>query len=315
LASLPPTRATATLLVGLLCLIWGSTWIVIRGGLADLPPFTSAAARFLIAAAAMSALAPALGAREGGGRPSLRLALALGVFNFGVSYAIVYWSETILPSALASVLWSVFPMSMAVSAHLFLPGERLSARQALGFVVGFAGVVLLFATDLRALGPGAVPAGAVLLLSPLAATVGTTIAKREAERTSSVLANRDGMWIGAALLVVLALAFERDAPMHWTGPAIASVLYLAIAGTVVAFGLYFWLLRHVAANRMSLIAYVTPAVALLLGGLVGREPVTWFTLAGSALVIGGVALVVARRRSGSLAGQGVAAPGRLPPPR
>ena len=290
-----PSATRSTLLVALLCLIWGSTWIVIQGGLRDLPPFTSAAARFGVAAAVMTGVARVMHRREGGAEPSLAFSLVLGGLNFGASYGIVYWSETRLPSGLVAVLWSVFPMMMAVSGHLFLPGDRLRGRQWLGFVVGFLGVALLFATDLREIGAEAVPAGAVLLGSPLVAAIGTTVVKRQGAHVSSVLANRNGMWIGAIGLSAVAALFERDAAVRWTAPAIASVLYLAVLGTVVTFGLYFWLLRRVAASRMSLIAYVTPAIALLLGGLVGKEPVTAWTIAGSALILGGVGLVVRRK--------------------
>jgi drug/metabolite transporter (DMT)-like permease len=291
-AQTPPAPTRAFVLIAVLCLVWGSTWIVIAGGLQDLPPFTSAAARFAISAAAMTVVAAVVRKREGGARPTLGLSLALGSMNFGVSYGLVYWSETRLPSALVSVLWSVFPMLMAISGHLFLPGDRLRGRQWAGFAVGFVGVALLFATDLRAIGPGSVAAGALLLGSPAISVVGTTIVKKHGSGTSSVLLNRNGMWIGAAMLAAAALAAEHGSSPHWTGRAIATVLYLSLVGTVLTFGLYFWLLRHTAASRMSLISYVTPAIALLLGGLVGRERITAFTLSGCALVLAGVALVV-----------------------
>jgi drug/metabolite transporter (DMT)-like permease len=295
-AKSPPSPALAFALIALLCLVWGSTWIVIAGGLADLPPFTSAAARFAVSAAAMSAVAAVVREREGGERPSAGLSLALGTMNFGACYGIVYWSETRLPSALVSVLWSVFPMLTAIAGHVFLPDDRLRGRQWAGFAVGFLGVALLFATDLRAIGAGAIPAGAIALGSPLLSVIGTTIVKKHGTRTSSVLLNRNGMWIGAAILGATALVLERDASPHWTGRAVASVLYLSLAGTVLTFGLYFWLLRHTSASRMSLISYVTPAIALLLGGLVGKERITAFTLSGCALILGGVALVVRRSR-------------------
>src|SRR5206468_7708087 len=147
--------------------IWGSTWLVIAGGLRDLPPFTSASARFLVAAVVMSVLAPHLHRREGGEKPTLALSATVGLLNFGASYAVVYWTETRLPSGVTSVLWAVFPMLMAASSHAFLDGEKIGARQALGFAIGFAGVALLFATDLRALSREAIPAGLVLLTSPL----------------------------------------------------------------------------------------------------------------------------------------------------
>jgi drug/metabolite transporter (DMT)-like permease len=285
-----PSSHKVLLLTALLCLIWGSTWVVIRTGLVDLPTYGSAAARFTIAAACMSVLGALFAEREGGARPSWSLSLVLGTLNFAGSYGIVYWSETRLPSGLVSVLWAVFPMMQAVAGHLFLPGERLGPGQVAGFGVGFLGVVALFATDLRDLGAGAVPAGLVLLVSPLISSFGTTFVKRRGAGTSSLLLNRNAMWVGTALLWLVTLVFERR-PFHWTGPAIFSLVYLSLFGTVVAFGLYFWLLRHEAANRLSVIAYVTPGVALVLGVFVADEPLGPWTLAGLGAILAGVFLV------------------------
>jgi drug/metabolite transporter (DMT)-like permease len=278
------------LLTALLCLIWGSTWVVIQGGLESLPPFGSAAARFTLAALCMSALAPLLSGREGGTRPGWRLSAVLGTLNFGASYGIVYWSETRLPSGLTAVLWAVYPMLQAVNGHLALPGERLAPRQTLGFALGFAGVVTLFATDLRTIGSEAVPAGAILLLSPFVSALGTTFVKKHGGGASSLLLNRNGMWIGAALLWTVSALVERGREVRLTGMALFSLAYLALFGTVVAFGVYFWLLRHVEANRLSVIAYVTPGIALLFGLLRG-EPIRAWTLAGLGAILAGVFLV------------------------
>lgn len=291
----PPSRLAVHVLVGVLCLVWGSTWIVIQGGLEDLPPFTSAAARFAVAALCMLAIAPWLARREGGERPPRRLVLALGTLNFAASYGIVYWSETVLPSGLTCVLWAVYPMMQAVAGHLFLPGERLVGRQWLGFAVGFLGVALLFRTDLLDIGPHAARAGAILILSPLVSALGNTLIKRGGGGASSALLNRDALVLGALLLAGLAFLTERGERVTWTPSAVASVVYLALMGTVLTFSLFFWLLRYAPAHELSLIAYVTPVVALALGWSVGRERITGFTLAGTALVLGGVGLVARRR--------------------
>lgn len=284
----------ASLVLGLtvlLCLVWGSTWVVIQGGLTSLPPFTSAALRFLLSAACMTALAALVGRREGGRAPGIGLSLALGTLNFAGSYGIVYWSETRLPSGLVSVLWAVFPVLQATLGHFLLPGERLSARQFAGFGLGFLGVASLFLTDLPELGPGAVSAGALVLVAPLVTAFGTTAVKLHGGGTSSLALNRNAMWIGAAWLGALALTLERDAPLTWDRTAIASLLYLSLCGTVLTFGVYFWLLRHVAASRLAVIAYVTPAIALTLGAALNDEHLTPFRLLGFALIVGGVFLV------------------------
>jgi len=291
-----PAPWVATACVSLLCLVWGSTWVVIREGLDDLPPLTSAAARFSLAGAAMAVLTRALRAREGGGDPPRWLGLCLGGLNFALSYGLVYFTETILNSGLVSVLWGVFPMMMAAIGHWYLPGERLRARQALGFVVGFAGLVVLFLTDVRSFGPRALPAALLLMLSPFVSAIGTALVKRHGATSSSLALNRNGMLFGAVLLAAAALLLEHHAPAHWTGAAVGSVVYLALIGTVSTFGLYFWLLRTVDANRLSLIAYVTPAVALTLGSIVRHEPLHASTLEGSGLILFGVVFVVRGKR-------------------
>ena len=125
---------------------------------------------------------------------------------------IVYWAETRLHSGLVSVLWAVFPMMMAIAGHVALPGERLEGRQWGGFVAGFLGVGVLFATDLAQVGPGGITAGLVLLASPAITALGTAIVKRRGKAVSSVLLNRNGMLLGAVLLLLVAGLFERDEP-------------------------------------------------------------------------------------------------------
>jgi len=256
-----PSALVIGLSIAALCLVWGSTWLVIREGLADLPPYTALTARFLLAGVVFAFVANPLARLEGGARPTWRLSLLHGLGILAVPYAIIYWVETVLPSGLVSVLWSIFPMLTAVAAHFMLPAERMAPRQWLGLAVGFAGVGLMFATDVAALGPAAVPAALLLLLSPAVSAVATNFLKREGAGTSSALLNRNGMFLGGVLVGLWALLVETDASASWTPRAILSVAYLALVGTVFAFGIYLWLLRHAPATRLALIAYCIPVVA------------------------------------------------------
>ncbi len=282
-------------LIGFLCLIWGSTWLVIREGLDDLPPLGSLALRFWVAFAVFAAIAPQLRRIEGGAPPPRSLVLLMGCANFAASYSIIYWAEQSVPSGLTSVLWAVFPILVAIAGHFLLPGERLGRTRALGFALGFAGVVLLFFADLRAISTDAVRAGAVLLLSPVISAFGNVTVKRQGAGVSSALLCRNSLGLAAVLVSAAALLVEREAKLALTPRAIFSVAYLGVAGTVVTFAIYFWLLRHAPASKLSLIAYVTPAVALCLGWAVRGEAIAPTTLAGAALIVFGVALAGRRR--------------------
>jgi drug/metabolite transporter (DMT)-like permease len=184
---------------------------------------------------------------------------------------------------------------MSLTGHFVTRAERLHGVQWLGLLLAFGGVASLFGTDVARGGPRAVTMGLLLLLAPASVTFSTTLIKRRAEHASSLLLNRDSMLLGGVLLLVLAALFERGVAVHVTARAVAGVLYLALLGSVVAFGAYLWLLRTVPAYRLSLISYITPVIALLVGRTLGGEPFGATTLAGTLLVLLGVALTLRRK--------------------
>jgi drug/metabolite transporter (DMT)-like permease len=279
----------------LMSLVWGSTWLAIKIGLTDVPPFTGATARFTIAAACMTLLARFFGEREGGGKPPASAVWTHGVFQFALNFGIVYVAETVIASGMVALLWAVYPLFVALGEHFILGTERLSARKWVGIAISFGGVALLFATDIAAIDARALPMGLLVLFAPLSVTVSTLVIKQRATGASSLLLNRDAMWIGAGILAVAALVFEAPLMTPWTARALGSVAYLSLVGTVVTFGAYQWLLRFVAAYRLSLVSFVIPVVALILGAVFGGEQVGLRTLIGAGFVIGGVALTLLRR--------------------
>jgi drug/metabolite transporter (DMT)-like permease len=289
-----PGPLRTVLLMAMLCLIWGTSWLVIKIGLQDIPPFTGAALRFLIAGTCMIGVAHVLSAREGGGRPSLSVVIAHGTFQFALNYGLVYVCQTVIPSGMVAVIWAVFPLFIALGEHFVVGTQRLSGRKWLGIAVSFSGIAALFATDLRDVDARAVPMGLLLLLAPLSVAASTLYFKHKAGGVSSLLLNRDAMWLGAAMLGACAFLLEQPLAVVWTPRAIMSLLYLALMASVLTFGVYFWLLRYVPAYRMSMISFITPLVALLIGTYLGGEPIGPRTVFGALLVLGGVGLTVQR---------------------
>jgi len=283
------------LLIALLCAIWGSTWLVIKQSLADLPPLTSAAARMTVAALVMIAIAKPMQRLEGGGPPPLWLSTVLGVCQFTASFAIIYWCERLLPSGLSAVLWAVYPLLIALGGHFFLRNEKLVLTEWLGFLLGFGGIYWLFHTDVQQLGPEGVPTALVLLISPVVVAASTLVIKKHGAKVASGMLNRNALCIGTVLLWALVFGFEREAEVRWTGRAVFAVGYLALLGTVTTFGIYFWLMRTVEAWRMSLISYVTPALSLLLQVGFEDAPVHGHTVIGLGAILAGTGLAAVRR--------------------
>lgn len=289
-----PSRTTTILVMGLLILIWGTTWAAIRIGLRGVPPFTGVSLRFLIAAAILFVFGLIRRVKIGGAPHERAIWLVNGVLSFTISYLVVYWCEQWVPSGLSAVLWATFPLFVAILAHFFLKGERLRRAGILGTLIGFLGVAVIFSEDLNELGgPGVARASAVLLLSPLVSAFSNIAVKRWGRLVHPVSMTSVPMAMAGAITGLLALAFERGRPIIWNGPSIGALAYLAVAGSAVTFGLYYWLLSHHKATTLSMIAYCTPVVAVIFGTLVMHEPMTLRMVLGSLLVIAGVATAVA----------------------
>jgi drug/metabolite transporter (DMT)-like permease len=278
-------------------LIWGTTWAAIRVGLDGVPPLAGVALRFAVASLLLLALC-AWRRLPLGREPRERwLWLANGVLSFCVSYGLVYWSEQWVPSGLAAVLFATFPLFVAVLAHFALPGERLRARAAVGTVVGFLGVAVIFSEDLASLGGAGVPlAAAVSLLAPLASAVASVLLKRFGQGIHPLSLTSVPMGIAALVMGALALLTGELGRARFDAVSVAAILYLAVPGSVVTFWLYYWLLGRLPASRLALVAYVIPVVAVAVGAFFLDERLTMTVLAGAALVVAGVALAALRPR-------------------
>src|SRR5256884_9782901 len=132
----------------ILCGIWGSTWLFIKLGLADLPPLTFAGIRFLLASIILSALILARGVRWPRSRHDWFLIAIVGLLQFTLNYGLVFWGEQYVPSGLAAVLQSTFPAFGLVIAHLYLPQERMTVARAFGVMLGVFGVSIIFSHQL-----------------------------------------------------------------------------------------------------------------------------------------------------------------------
>ena len=270
--------------------MWGTTWAAIRVGLTGIPPFTSLALRFAAGSLMLLVVAKAMKVPLGAQPHEKILWLVNGTLLFSISFGVVYWSEQYIPSGLASILFATFPILVTILAHFVLPGEPLSLRTGLGAFVAFAGIVVIFSEDLVKIGgPKAGIAAAAFLLSPLVSSLSSVVVKKWGATVPPISLAAVPMGVAAVVMGGMALIFERHRNVAWTAKSVGSLAYLAIFGSAITFTVYYWLLRHVRASRVALIAYATPVLAVATGVLVLHEPLTSRFVAGGALVIAGVA--------------------------
>ena len=284
----PPSRLTVGATFALLILIWGTTWSVIRVSLDKIPPFAGVSLRFAIAAVILWGVARSKGLNFRSTR-DLWLWVIQALLAFSASYGVIYWAEQWVPSGLASVLYSTLPLFVVVFAYVVLPDERLGGWGILGVLLGFAGVAVIFSDDLGALaGPQVRRAALVVLLAPLGNAVAQVIIKRWGQGVHALSLTAPPMAMTAALFAALSWIYERDREIIFDTASVLATLYLAAAGSALTFSLFFWLLKHVTATQLSLIAYAVPVIAVAIGTVFLDEPLTARMVVGSVLVIGGV---------------------------
>lgn len=280
----------------ILCGIWGSTWLFIKLGLADLPPLTFAGIRFVIACTIILFFILVRRIRLPRARRDWILLAITGVLSFGLNYGLVFWGEQYISSGLAALLQSTLPAFGLVFAHLHLPGERLSWTRIGGVVLGVLGVGVVFSNQLTVAGSQALAGCVALILSAMFAAYSNVLVKRYGKNLNPAVLSAGQMFFGLLLLLGVGIPLEGN-PLrfHWTPVAVISMLYLAIVGSVIAFLLYYWLVLNMDVTKSMLIALVTPVVAVLLGMIVLDEQFSWRTLAGGAMIMLGIGLIVVRK--------------------
>lgn len=280
----------------LLCVIWGSTWLFIKLGLEDLPPLTFAGIRFVIACLILFTIIWLRHIRLPAARVDWILLAVTGVLSFSLNYGLLFWGEQYISSGLAALLQATIPAFGLVIAHFYLPGERITGAKIVGVVLGIVGVGIVFSNQLSLAGGRAFAGCVALVLSSFFVAYSNVLVKARGRNLDPAILAAGQMFFGLLPLLLIGIPLEGS-PLrfHWTGIALISLLYLSIVGSVVAFLLYYWLMQNMEVTKSMLIALVTPVVAVILGMIVLHEQLHWRTVAGGAMIMGGIGLIVAQK--------------------
>ncbi|WP_242096588.1 MULTISPECIES: EamA family transporter [unclassified Sphingomonas] len=294
----PPRSAQAAILIpfGIVTLIWGSTWLVIRDQIAVVPPSWSVSYRFLVGGLAMAAVALARRERLGFDARGWGFAVLLGVSQFCLNFNFVYRAEAFITSGLVALVYALLLVPNAVLARVFL-GQRMGRQLIVGSAVAMGGVALLFVHEARSAtaGPGAALTGIGLTLCGIAAasTANVMQATQTAKRYPMAAMLAVAMLIGAALDAGVAYALTGPPVIELRLGYFAGILYLGLFGSAVAFTLYFQVLRAIGPAKAAYSGVIVPVIAMLLSTLF--EGYRWSPLAVGGAVLAAIGLVIALR--------------------
>ena len=281
-------RVKIFLLFSFLCFLWGSTWLAIRVGLDSLTPMFGAGIRFFVASLAILVIMKFRKIKIQKDKLSIKLYIIMGIFSFVLPYAFVYWGEQYVPSGLSSVLFAVHPFFVALFSYFFISSETIGIYKLLGIILGFSGIVVIFSDSFSGdFSTYIIGMIAVLMSGVFQAGIAVTM-KKYGHHLNPLSMNLIPMEIAAIVLTIYGLIFENTSYLKFDLNAVISIIYLAIFGSVFTFTIYYWLLKRVNVVMLSLMAFITPIVALVLGWIILSEALSTRHFIGSALVLIGL---------------------------
>jgi drug/metabolite transporter (DMT)-like permease len=291
----------------LLGFLWGSSYLFIKIGVdAGLQPFTLVALRLLIGFTLLAIVVAV--AREPLPRSARTYGhlLVMGVFSVALPFSLITYAEQSTDSSLAAILNASVPLFVILIAAAALADEQITPPRVAGLLIGFVGVGILVGFDPGVVAGTDLVAALALIGSSVSYATGAVYARRYVHGLRPMIPAVFQVGFAMVMTGALALAFEQPLQVPGRFDAILAVVWLGLLGSGTAYLVFFRLLGRWGATRTSLVAYLLPVFGIILGAAVLHEVVEWRTIAGTALVIGGIALVNARelpwRRNAAAAG-------------
>jgi drug/metabolite transporter (DMT)-like permease len=293
----PPTWKTL-LAFAIIYFVWGSTFLAIRVGVREVPPFLLAAMRFLVAGGILYGWMIARGERSPSGREWASASI-LAVLIFVLDYGLLFWAEQRVPSGLAAVMMATIPAFMALSEIIFLGTQKLTLRLGTALGIGVGGVAVLMSRSLDLGGAPVDSVGAVaLIVAAMSWSLSSTLTRKLQLPSSKAMSSGVQMLAGGVFLALTAAAlgeFRNFHPRAVSREAWLSLAYLIVAGSIVAFTAYVWLIHHESPTKVGTYAYVNPVVAVLVGYFLGGEELGVRTIVGSVFVLVSVVVITTTR--------------------
>jgi drug/metabolite transporter (DMT)-like permease len=292
-----PTRSDIVLLFAL-GIMWGTSYAFIKLGVETLPTFTLIASRLAIGLALLVTVVAVTRTPLPRDPRTYGHLFVMAIINIVIPFTLITTAERSVDSAIAAILNGAVPLIVIVLAALVFHDEPITLNRLAGVLIGYVGVIVLVAPGLAnaAAGGSAVSGEIALLGSTLAYAIGAVYARRTLRSRGLTPVVPAVFQVAFALIVIAVLAFTQEEPLKvaWTGNAIIAVVWLGLLGSGLAYLVNFRLLSRIGATGTSQLAYLLPVVGIISGAVMFGEQIDAVVIAGTALVLGGVALVNSR---------------------
>lgn len=272
-----------------ICLIWGSSWAAVKIGIETIPPLLFLGIRFTLASIILGFIVFVKHLTVPMGKKFWMLVLIMCLTSFTIPFVLIYWGQLKVGSGLASVLFATYPFWVALVSHFLLPNEKITLVRIIGIVIGFLGVIFIFNNGFSDFNAEILYGMVAIIVGAIIQAFGLVSLRRLGENAHPVTLNFCSMSLSALPLFAASFVFEDYSNLIFNTQSIGSIVYLSIFCTVITFVIYFWLVKYVEAVILSLSAFITPVIAIVIGVIVMEEKITNDVYIGSVLVLIGVA--------------------------
>ena len=287
-------RWKTLLAFGIIYFVWGSTFYAIRVGVREVPPFLLAGIRFLISGAALYGWTKMRGEQGPSGREWGSVTV-LAVLIFVGDYGAVFWAEQRVASGLTAVMMATIPAFMALAEIFILGTQRLTVRLVAALLIGLGGVGVLVSRSLDLGGAPIDRMGAmVLIVGAMSWSVASALARMLPLPESKVVSSGVQMLAGGVFLTVISCALGEYRNFRVENVSLGAwiaLAYLIVAGSIIAFTAYVWLLHRESPTKVGTYAYVNPVVAVVLGYFLGGEELGLRAVLGTVFVLVSVVVI------------------------
>ena len=266
-------------------IIWGSTWLAIKFGLEDSPPFFSAALRFILTFLILFVWQKIKGYNFPRSIKYWWNSIFLSTLLFIIPYAMVYWGEQYISSGLSAVLFSSQSLFVVIFAHFISRTEKAGVNKIIGLLIGLLGLYILYSSQISWDNSNGLKGMMALLFAAASAALGLVLLSKQKHSYNPVPEVMTHMGITAVAFIFLTLIFEEP-PDELTSPKLwISIIYLAVVGTAFGFIVYYWIAKHATAFTTSFSIFISPVFAVFLGWLILNETINFIGIIGIFLVL------------------------------
>lgn len=282
----------AYIALGVICVIWGTTYLALRIGVLHFPPFLFVILRQLFASTILGGIMLTVGKAGWPSRENVIRQAIAGFFMLSLGNGLVAWAEVLIPSGVAAIICSLMPVAVILFNVAANREEKPTVPIVLGVLVGLVGIVMIFGEHVQDFSKPEYQAGIFLIFIAVISWAGGSVWLKKKNTEGNLFLNAAlQMFFGGLWLVPCSLMFDNYSNLSWSGEAAMSLAYLVIFGSVIAYACYSYALRKLPMTILSLYAYVNPVVAVILGWLVLDEKLNVTIAIAIVITVAGIYIV------------------------